>query len=155
LKKTGYRDIRFIPRSKTRGQKTPDLEGVSGLNRVICEVKTINPSEDEVLRRSNGNSLHNAPLGQCFLHKLMSTVATAKKQIEDFDSDNKAKHIIYVVLNFDDSWNEYNRKERDFQQIDQHLCKNPVSGIEIVLHNQKAPFYSHITMKYATVVNDE
>lgn len=37
-------DVKFIPRSERRDQKTPDMKGVLGSTLVLCEVKTINPS---------------------------------------------------------------------------------------------------------------
>ena len=45
----GFSAVRFIPESNDR---TPDLEGVRDHERVLCEVKTINISDDEVGARA-------------------------------------------------------------------------------------------------------
>jgi hypothetical protein len=159
LRNQGCADIHFIPPCKKKqGVRTPDLQGALGPVKVICEVKTINLSKDGALRRqSNNYSDYDPPmLEQRFLDKLMCRIADAKEQIEAFDAENQAKHIVYIILNFDGTFGEY--KENYFQQIDQHLCQNAnaVSGLEIVFHNQHTTyFHRQITMKCATVVNDE
>ena len=155
LKNKGYTDIHFIPRCPKTGVRTPDLEGVCGSGKVICEVKTINPSDAETLRRQKGNYLNDEPLASPFFDKLMSTITDAEKQIEAFDPSKEARHVVYIIPNFDDFWMEYNRKEEYFRQIDHHLSQNVASGIEIVFHNQKTPFHKKVTMNCATVVNDE
>ena len=107
LRKNGCTDIHFIPRSNVR---TPDLEAASGTGKVICEVKTINPSEDEIRRRRSGNYLHRESLGQRFFDKLMSCLADAKAQIEAFDTRKEARDIAYIVLNFDSFWGDIKKK---------------------------------------------
>ena len=88
LRETGCSAIHFIPESKTKGEKTPDLEGVLESGKVICEVKTIEPSQDEALRRGRGNYLHPGPLKleQEFFKKLTKTLISAKEQIELYDA---------------------------------------------------------------------
>ena len=39
----GCTNIRFIPVSRAKGQQTPDLGADLGSEKVLCEVKTINP----------------------------------------------------------------------------------------------------------------
>ncbi len=40
LRRLGYPDVRFIPRAKARGQRTPDLAAYSDSIKALCEVKT-------------------------------------------------------------------------------------------------------------------
>ena len=154
LRGIGCSDIHFIPQSKVKGVKTPDLKGALGEIKVICEVKTINISNDEALRRRRGDTVRNEyiPLEQGFFDKLISDIKEANDQIEAYDIGKQARHIVYIIINFDNFWGEY--KEKHFQEIDQYLCENIIHGIEIVFHNQRTAFHRAITMKYATVVNE-
>lgn len=54
LKCEGCFQIEFIPRASRRGQKTPDLRAHDAEMLVLCEVKTINISQQEVERRQLG-----------------------------------------------------------------------------------------------------
>ena len=70
----GCTNIRFIPVSSVPGQKTPDLSGDLAGARVLCEVKTINISEDEATRRTTGGVGSEAPhLPDEFFGKLRFT----------------------------------------------------------------------------------
>jgi hypothetical protein len=154
-REVGCSDIHFIPESKKKGEQTPDLEGALGQIKILCEVKTINASEDEVVRRRCGHYRHDKPqlkLEQGFFDKLMNDLTKAKKQMEAYAADKEARHIAYIIPNFDDFWGEY--KEDYFQQVDQYLCENIIHGIEIVFHNQRIGFHKAITMKCATVFNE-
>lgn len=105
LKKIGCLKICFIPPSKINGVKTPDLKASLNHADVICEVKTINPSDDEVLYRNCGSYLsEDAPftLNQGFFNKLDCDLKQAEKQCEAYDTCNNARYIVYIVLNFDD-----------------------------------------------------
>lgn len=53
LLKAGCTNVEFIPLSSRRGHKTPDVRGQSGLILVLCEVKTINISDEEINVRIN------------------------------------------------------------------------------------------------------
>jgi hypothetical protein len=159
LKETGCSDIRFIPRSEKNGIETPDLEGRLGDIKVICEVKTINISDEEALIRRemsiSGRPRCDQPqlkLEQGFYKKLKDDFTKAKQQIETYVAGNEAKKLVYIVTNFDDFWGE--EKETYYQLIDEYLCDNRIHGIEIVFHNQRTTFHKPITMKYATVFNE-
>jgi hypothetical protein len=104
----GCSDIHFIPKS---GKETPDLEGTLEHIKVICEVKTINISDDEAfIRREMSHNFRprcdqpSRELGEAFLKKLYDTIKKAKNQIQAYDSSNEARRIIYVIPNFDDMW---------------------------------------------------
>lgn len=154
LNKIGCSDIHFIPRSKINGIKTPDLEGCLGEIKVICEVKTINISDDEVIARSSIRSINRQRrLDKGFFDKLRHDLIKANKQIECYNAGKASRSIVYIIPNFDNFWGEY--KEDYFKQIDQYLCENVIHGIEIVFHNQRTAFHMSIIMKYATVVNEE
>ncbi len=140
LVRAGCANVRFIPVSSVSGQRTPDLEGISARTRVLCEVKTVNISEDEAIRRTNGAAGSiSLKLPDGFFKKLKSDIETATSQIVAYDPDNSVRRIIYVVLNFDDNLHEY---AADYSaQIDMFLAAIPVSKTEIVFHI-KPPFYS-------------
>src|SRR6267154_1846259 len=82
LKQIGCTNVRFIPRSRSRGLKTPDLEAFLASTRVLCEVKTINISQDEV-RARNGSSVKSilTKLPLEFFNKLRATLEVARCQM--------------------------------------------------------------------------
>ncbi len=154
LREIDCSDIHFIPRSNINGVKTPDIEGIISKVKVICEVKTINVSNDEALLRSASlrDDDPNPKLEQGFFDKLRNDIERAKEQIEQYAAGIKGRRIVYIVTNFDDFWGEC--KEDYYQQIDQYLCENIVHGVEIVFHNQRTAFHKAISMKSATVINE-
>jgi hypothetical protein len=159
LREIGCLNIHFIPRSKKKNEETPDLEGTLGHIKVICEVKTINISDDEAGdRRERSRGFSPKPiqparkLKQGFWDKISKDLTKAKSQIEAYDSGNETRHIVYIILNFDDKWED--RKEEYYQEIDDFLSKNIFQGIEIVFHNQRTVSNEVITMKNAIVFNE-
>ena len=145
-------NIHFIPPSR-EGVKTPDLQGVLDSTKVLCEVKTINISDEETrARRTPVAREIKDQLEQGFFNKLMYHLIRAKEQLEARDAGKEARRIAYII-NFDDFFAKY--KERYFQQIDQYLSNKTVPGIEIVFHNQVTSFHKIITIKSATVFNPD
>ncbi len=59
LKSLGATNLRFIPRSQTQ---TPDLEGLLAPDRLLCEVKTINISEEEVAFRTGRKKVRSGQI---------------------------------------------------------------------------------------------
>lgn len=104
LVRIGCTDVQFIPRSSSR---TPDLKGRLGSNTVLCETKTINPSDDE-FRAREGRSVRNIviqlPIG--FFNKLRSTLETARVQMTSYSQEADTKKIVYLVVNYDDILHE-------------------------------------------------
>lgn len=153
LKGLGCSNIHFIPRFTDR---TPDLEAVLGSCSVLCEVKTINISQDEVKARVKTRQtptvrFTETKLKDGFFGKLDFDIADAKSQLHAYDSSETAQCYIYLNFAFDDFFAEY--KEQYFQQIDEHLSRNPISGVQLVFHNDETAFYRPLTMKNALVVN--
>ncbi len=103
---SGCSEIRFI--SRTNDIETPDLEAKLDGNPVICEVKTINKSAQEVEARQNGaSSFTLKSLEPGFFNKLTSDLEKAKSQMASYNSSPGVRHIAFVVVNFDDSLGEY------------------------------------------------
>lgn len=155
LRKSGWSDINFVQRSNKKGVKTHDIQGASDLNKVLCEVKTINISDDEKLLRSSKTIRTIQSLSKLtpnFFCKLRSVLEQAKIQLGTYDKNDEARHMAYIIPHFDDSWGEHN--EEYFHQIDQYLCEKPVHKIEIVFHNHRTTFHKAITMQCATVFNE-
>jgi hypothetical protein len=114
----GCSRVCFIPRAK---QKTPDLGGELNGQKVVCEVKTINISEAKVETRRAGNPDSTRDfLDTNFFEKLDSTLLDSKCHINAYDGQTNTKHIVFMVINFDDGLGEY--KANYFAQIDQHLA---------------------------------
>jgi hypothetical protein len=101
LQDMGCEDIRFIPRAKAKNLRTPDLGAVHNGTSILCEVKTINISEDELHRRATlGVGASSESLDEKLLTKLSRDITEAKNQMDAHNPD--ARKIAYVVINFDD-----------------------------------------------------
>jgi hypothetical protein len=117
----GCSRVSFIPES---GGPTPDFEGVLDDGRVLCEVKTINNSDDEVrARREEAVRDVNARLESGFLGKLDADITNAKRQLQSYDPEGNAQHLVYIKICFDD-WARYYEEEY-LRQIDQYLLNHP------------------------------
>jgi hypothetical protein len=137
LRDAGYLNIRFVPPSAVKGQQTPDLQA----DGALCEVKTINISEIEVDRRySGGVGSSTDQLDAGFFGKLSSDLRKAKAQMAEYGVGQNAKHIAYVIVNFDDSLHEY--ADRYQRQVDHYIAGDPVPGLQVVVFDIKPPFYA-------------
>jgi hypothetical protein len=150
LTRIGCTEVIFVPRAKT---ETPDLAGMIGGRTIICEVKTLNISNDEVQRRRNHTvGKLTILLSAGFFRKLGSAINKAQNQMCAWDTSGSARHMVYVSPCFDDFLAEC--KEEYFRQIDDHLVAHPYHGVEIVMHNAHTPFHMPICMKAAQVDNE-
>lgn len=101
LQGMGCKDIRFIPRAKIKNLKTPDLAAMHDEAPILCEVKTINTSEQELHRRATGGvGSTSLVVDEKLLEKLSRDIATAKTQMDAYNP--YARQLAYVVINFDD-----------------------------------------------------
>jgi hypothetical protein len=136
LVRIGCTDVQFIPRSSSR---TPDLKGHLGSSTVLCEIKTINPSDDEFKSRKD-HSVRSIvallPIG--FFNKLRSTLETARDQMTIYSQDVGADKIVYLVVNYDDLLHEYATAYST--QLAAFIANNPVPGLDIEL-DIKPPYY--------------
>ncbi len=155
LASRGYSEVEFIPEAV--GQRTPDFKAMSGNRLVLCEVKTINRSDDECNRSSNSSFQecynyrhdksinfdccdnvssceevrHGQPdLPQEFFNKLNSIINTAITQMNKYDSAGGAKKLVYIFLNFDDILSEC--LDRYEKQLADFKALNSQSDIEII-----------------------
>jgi hypothetical protein len=151
LKGMGCSNIQFIPRSNA---ETPDIQGLLNGLSILCEVKTVNVSKEELLARNSGEARYiKNCLEQGFFGKLKSHIEKAKAQMRAYDHAGKARYCVYFNLCFDDFFGEY--KEEYFQQIDQYFSQNPTAGIEVVVHNERSAFHKALTLTTAAVVNED
>ena len=122
--------------------------------RVLCEVKTINISNEEADARMSHNKVitPTIDLEEGFFRKLAEDIQKAKCQMDAYDPRSSTRKIVYLVANLDDLLGDC--KERFFAQLDRHLIQNPVHGVELVLHNQKTPLYKAVVIAAATVVSE-
>jgi hypothetical protein len=155
LHKIGCTGIHFVARSNA---PTPDIEAIKDGRRVLCEVKTINISDDEAGRRrrvySGSPVAGRVPteLGLPYLSKLDKTLRNAVRQIDAADPSHAARHIVFVVLNFDDWVGDY--YPAYFREIDAYLEAHPVEGAELVFCLPNNLFGRAFEMRTATVVTD-
>lgn len=131
LVRLGCTGIKFVPRATTKNVQTPDLRGFAGTTQVLCEVKTINVSDDEANRLATGGvGTTQRYLEQPFLDKLSSTIGKAATQLLAFDKDLNSRRIVYVVFNFDDRIHEYADEYQ--QQIGAFLATISRPDVEVV-----------------------
>lgn len=153
LRNHGCSDIYFIPRSQKTKKRTPDLEGTVDGHPVLCEVKTINISDEEAKTRNTkavGSTEYS--LNQGFFKKLRNTLTEAKDQMISFNDKSEVNYIAFIVINFDDLFGEY--KEHYYKQINNNLKDNPTPGIKVVFFNQRTCFHMPIQMSHAIIVNE-
>jgi hypothetical protein len=150
----GCSNIQFIPRTTVQ---TPDLQGLLGEKRILCEVKTINISDEEADFRSGllGIRKGQIVLPEGFFMKLREKIQNANSQFNAYDPCGEASRFIYFFIWFDDILAEL--KERYFQQIDEWVDKHLTEPIEkvpkLVFCNDKTVFYKPLQMKCADVHN--
>ena len=137
----GCTNVQFVPRSGVQGQKTPDLEGTLVNRKVICEVKTINISENETLSR-NSCSVRTgfAELPKGFFEKLKNTLEAARRQMTSYCQSPEAKTVAYVIVNYDDLLHECETGYR--AQLDLFMKSNPVAGLEVRFDIKPAFYYA-------------
>jgi hypothetical protein len=142
LVRIGCKEIKSIPRAKTDNVQTPDLRGFLGSATVLCEVKTINVSEDEANRFATGG-VGTTPLylEKEFFKKVSSVIHTAASQLLAVDKDLTSRRIVYVVFNFDDRLHEYAHEYH--KQIEAFIAGASLPDVEVVLE-VKPPFHSAV-----------
>ena len=155
LRDIGCSDIRFVARTD---QPTPDIEARLVDRRVLCEVKTLNISDDEAGRRRRVYSetpvASKVPteLGPHYLSKLSKTLANAVHQLDAFDPERASRRIVFSVLHFDDWVGDY--YPAYFREIDAYLLEHPVEGAELVFFLPNNLFGRTFEMGSAKVVTD-
>ncbi len=93
----GYTAVRFVDRASRR---TPDLIGQSSLGSALCEVKTINVSDEDIAGRGTVQSAYyGIPLG---LQRQLSLVyATACEQLRSVPLNGPLRRVCYFCLSMD------------------------------------------------------
>ncbi len=145
--------VHFIKRATG---KTPDLSAMLDGRQVLCEVKTINKSQEEAERSQRTHqgefvARDGSPqVTEAFLGKLSATLEHAVEQLDGLDPERKVRRLVFVVVHFDDLVGlcqpEY------FAQIDDHLLRSPVVGAELVFCPFTNLYRRTFTMRSATVL---
>jgi hypothetical protein len=124
LRDLGCSEVRFIPRADREGRRTPDLEGMLGSRKVLCEIKRMNVSDAESHSRRNYTARkYERPLDDGFFLKLQSHIGQAKDQFHAYDPKGEARHIVYISICFDEAGG-FNRED-ELRQVEQHLNVQP------------------------------
>lgn len=131
LVKCQHENVHFIPESKIKGHKTPDIEATLESIRTLCEVKTINISREEAERRKTGGVGTVEPeLDPGLLNKINGQLSTATAQLMEFDNSPKTRRIIFVVINFDERiecQSEYRAQVQSF------IDRTRIEGCKVVI----------------------
>jgi hypothetical protein len=135
----GCSEVGLVRRASAQRQQTPDVEGSLGATKVLCEVKTINPSEDELAhRRDFSVRTISIRLPPGFFSKLKKTLETARNQMAAYCPTPGTRKIALVVINYDDMLHEYVANYS--VQIHAFVATKPVPDLEIVF-DVKPAFY--------------
>ena len=130
LKEVGCSNIHFIRVSARQNEKTPDLGAVHGDHQVLCDVKTVNRSENEVERaRAGGVATSPERVPSELVAKIRKTAESARTQMISYDPGGTAQKIAYFVVNYDEQ--EYSCLYE--AQLKHEFTINPVSGIQVVI----------------------
>lgn len=153
LREIGCANIAFIKRTR---RKTPDLRASQNGVSVLCEVKTINVSQEEADRRAQSEravvtSEVFAQLSVEMLEKITATVKHGVSQLDAEDPQRAARRIVFVVLHFDD-WLGHHQSQY-IAQLDAHLVAKPIEGTELVFcPASNLIFDRRFSMRSATVI---
>lgn len=142
LRRVGATGLRFIPQAATQGKRTPDIEGTVRDVELLCEVKTINASQNEVVAR-HSRAVREIPsaLPEHFFQKLDKTLTTARSQLTAFSACHHSL-IIFVVLNFDDHLHEC--LERYLIQLRERAVDFLCSADEVVFSIAPAFYFASV-----------
>ena len=129
----GCSSPKFITRSDKNGHQTPDLEASDGTSEYLCEVKTINISDEEIERRKNIEAKEVAmTLSNELRSKLEDVARKAASQLRGYQgSENKIKIAFFVICL--DNWQPESRRAI-FPEIRTFLDELGEVGIDFVLH---------------------
>ena len=129
----GCSSPKFITISDKNGHQTPDLEASDGTSEYLCEVKTINISDEEIERRKNIEAKDVAyVLNNGLKSKLEDDARKATSQLKGYQgAENKIK-IAFFVICLDDRQPE--SMKAIFPQIRKLLDELGEGEIEFVLH---------------------
>jgi len=154
LRSKGCSDPVFIPRAKKGGIETPDLEGIRhDQTTIVCEVKTINISDDEVTARRDMKARSiEAELPLPFFIKLEKTLEKAFSQLTCYAPVKATERVALIVPNFDDFFGEY--KSTYYAQIDDFLGSTEKRNCSVAVFNSRTAFHVEIEMQNAEVVNE-
>ena len=154
LKRHGCLEIAFVPRSRKSGIETPDIKASLVEQEVLCEVKTLGISDDEVKARKEMLSRNiQWKLPPQFLTKLSKTIEKAQSQLHSYRTSPQSECIAFLVMNFDDWLGEY--KSTYYRQIDEYLSGRKPEECRVVIYNENTAFHSQISMANAEVVNED
>ena len=129
----GCSSLKFIARSDKNGHQTPDLEASDGTSEYLCEVKTINISDEEIEHRKNRKAKEVAyVLSNGLKSKLEDVASKAASQLRGYQGAENKIRIVFFVICLDD-WQPEARKAI-FPEIQTFLDKFGEGEIDFVLH---------------------
>lgn len=130
----GCGTVAFIKESTANGQKTPDLKGTLGGRTILCEVKTINVSDNEAKDRLSGRPVLrdgvSAPFSRELKNKITEKLQEAKSQLNAYLLRDAPRKIVYLVVYVDDDPHNENEHQHS-QELDNYLAECVFTGLEI------------------------
>jgi hypothetical protein len=116
--------------SARQNEKTPDLAAEHRGQQVLCDVKTINRSNNEVERaRTGGVATSPERVPDELVAKIRKTAESARDQIICYDPGGTAQRIAYFAVSYDEQ--EYSTLYQ--AQLKHEFSTNPVKGIQVII----------------------
>jgi len=85
-------------------------------------------------------------LSRKFLEQLAGKISKAESQLKGFDNSAETRRIAFIVLNFDDFLS--GDVDSYFKQIEEFLCRNPVSGMSVVCYGKTSLGEGQLTLEW-------
>ncbi len=117
LKELGCDSVAFIPTSKEKNTKSPDLLACKDGRQYLCEVKTKNTSDIYEQKVSTSQVIRTGnELSEQLLVAVSSTITRAYQQLSAYNSPHSLK-IIYLCISYDNEGVDYRLRQKYNSQI--------------------------------------
>ncbi|UEM23680.1 hypothetical protein JL100_013370 [Skermanella mucosa] len=156
LSDIGCQNIKFIPRSRENGHKTPDIMGYLDGQEIICEAKRVNRSDAEIKRRQDFSVGSGYPnVSAELLAKIRNICKCAGSQISSYAKGRIVHRLVFLGIEFDDSVGD--EAEQHAQQIETYLQQCDFGDLNIVFRVDTLMYSEVIRVKSAIskTISDE
>ena len=134
LKSMGCVNIRFIPRAEKENIETPDLEGWKDESNILCEVKTIGISDQEIMARKKIKAQNvNDSITPGLKKKLENTFTKASSQLNSYPVTTNTNKFIYLIITYDD---DLDYRDELNQQTRNIFNAMSLADIQLAIHNE-------------------
>ena len=134
LKSMGCVNIRFIPRAKKKNIETPDLEGWKDKSNILCEVKTINISDQNIMagKKIKAQTVDDS-ITPGLKKKLENMFTKASSQLNSYPVTTNTNKFIYLIITYDEDLDYKNELNKQTRKIFNAMG---LASIQLAIHNE-------------------